>query len=147
MCDGPKRLNSPLVVTLNSLVALHPTRKAATLSLLSVLMLLSAFVPSLAHALPTTITVGAQPSGIAYDPAKGELFVANYGSNTVSVISDSTNSVVANVSVRSPVGVVYDPAKGEIFVINLFGSAVSVISDSDNSVLASVPVGSEPYGI
>ena len=91
--------------------------------------------------------MGSQPSGIAYDSVKGELFVANYDSGTVSVISDSTDSVVANVTVRSPLGVAYDPAKGEVWVVNEFGGAVSVIADSNDSVVASVPVGSGPIGI
>ena len=29
-------------------------------------------------------------------PIKGEIFVANYGANSVSVISDSDNKVVSN---------------------------------------------------
>ena len=55
------------------------------------------------------ITVGTSPSGIAYDPAKGEIYVANSGYNTVSVISDSSNSVIKTVTVgNGPTGVVYD---------------------------------------
>ena len=45
------------------------------------------------------ITVGHGPAGLAYDSGKGEIFVANYYTDTVSVISDSTNSVVATVTV------------------------------------------------
>ena len=48
-----------------------------------------------------TITVGSQPEGVAYDSGMGEVFVANYGSGTVSVISDSTNGVVATIPVGS----------------------------------------------
>ena len=39
--------------------------------------------------------MGSDPDGVAYDSAKGEIFVANGGSGTVSVISDSTNAVLA----------------------------------------------------
>jgi YVTN family beta-propeller protein len=46
-----------------------------------------------------------------------EIFVANYGSNTVSVISDTNDNVVANVTVGSnPNGIAYDSNKHEIFV-------------------------------
>jgi hypothetical protein len=38
-----------------------------------------------------TITVGASPQGVAYDSGKGEIFVANSVSNTVSVISDASS--------------------------------------------------------
>ena len=43
-----------------------------------------------AIAVTSTITVGTSPTGVAYDSAKGEVFVANTGYNTVSVISDSS---------------------------------------------------------
>jgi YVTN family beta-propeller protein len=95
-----------------------------------------------------TIPVGAAPFGAAYDSAMGEIFVANYGSNSVSVISDSTNSVVATIPVGTgPFRVAYDSAMGEIFVANYGSNSVSVISDSTNSVVATIPVGTTPYGI
>src|ERR1017187_7674257 len=102
-----------MLTTNTKTMTMRPSsRKTPALVLLSALFLLTVFLPLSAHAQPAVITVGTQPSGIAYDSAMGELFVANYGSNTVSVISDSTNTVVANVSVRSPLGVAYDPARG-----------------------------------
>ena len=38
-----------------------------------------------------TISVGSYPMGVAYDSGKGEIFVANAASNTVSVISGAPN--------------------------------------------------------
>ena len=71
------------------------------------------------------------PTGAAYDSSKGEVFVANSASDSVSVISDSTNDVVATVTVgTSPIGMEYDSSKGEIFVTNTQSDSVSVISDS-----------------
>ena len=100
-----------------------------------------------------TVTVQGGPFGLAYDSAKSEIFVTNFGGyftgggNTVSVISDATNTVVANVTVgANPVGVAYDSAKGELFVA-ISGTTVSVISDATNTVVATVTVGSQPYGI
>ena len=81
---------------------------------------------------------------LAYDPVKGEVFVANVDSNDTSVISDSSNEVVANVTVGSyPTGVAYDSAKEEIFVanVNQGNGTVSVISDTSNKVVAGVSVG------
>ncbi|MGB6462713.1 MAG: hypothetical protein WBF38_00615, partial [Nitrosotalea sp.] len=37
-----------------------------------------------------TVPVGSNPEGVAYDSGKGEIFVANVATNSVSVISDST---------------------------------------------------------
>ena len=69
-------------------------------------------------------------------------------SNTVSVISDATNSVVATVNVgSSPDGAAYDSGQGEVFVANSGSNTVSVISDSSNTVTAAVNVGSNPFGV
>ena len=100
--------------------------------------------------------MGTNPNGIAYDSAKGEIFVANWGSNTVSVISDDSDSMVATVPMGTnilgaphPIGVTYDPAKGEVDVVNSYPDtsgygSVSVISDSNNTILDSITVGGYP---
>jgi YVTN family beta-propeller protein len=104
-----------------------------------------------------TVPLGDFPSAIAYDPAKGEMFVVNDGrnqsdtsaSNTaigiVSVISDVSNSVVASVPVGPfPGGIAYDPAKEEVFVSSAGSTStpgsVAVISDATNAVVATVPL-------
>src|SRR5208283_5260230 len=74
--------------------------------------------------------VGGYPRNLAYDSGTGQILVTNGFDNTISVISDSSNSVVATVSVgTSPGDVVYDSSMGEIFVANGDGT-ISVISDS-----------------
>jgi YVTN family beta-propeller protein len=84
---------------------------------------------------------------VAYDSAKGEIFVSNAGSNTVSVISDSNNAVVATVAVGgAPDGLAYDSAKGEVFVSNHASNTVSVISDSTNTVVANITIASSGTG-
>ena len=119
-----------------------------------------------------TIPVGSEPLGIVYDSERGEVFVADFGavnvvgpvstSDTVSVISDTTDTVVANITVgNSPCCMAYDPAKNEVFVYNSGGNYsipyISVISDSNNTVIADlgsypiapnfvdVPIANEPY--
>src|SRR3989454_3383179 len=87
---------------------------------------------------------GLQPVAVAYDSGKGELFVTN--SNSVSVISDATNAVVASIPVGSG-GVAYDSGKGELFVTNPGSNCVSVISDATNAVVASIPAGAFPGGV
>src|SRR5438552_12127958 len=49
----------------------------------------------------TTIPVGPAPVFEAYDPANGNLYVGNSGSNTVSVISSATNNVITTIVVGS----------------------------------------------
>jgi YVTN family beta-propeller protein len=103
-----------------------------------------------------TIMVGTGPEGITYDSGKGEIFVANYGPpfatpeapGSVSVISDSNNSVVATIQVGvGPVGIAYDSGKNEIFVANSVDNTVSIISDQNYSVIATAPVGKGPHGV
>jgi len=104
----------------------------------------------LVHAITisATIPVGKNPQGIAYDIEMGEMFVANFDSNTVSVINASNNSVVANIEVGTqPKNIAYDSGKDEMFVTNWGSGTVSVISDRTHSVVATIPVGIHPVGI
>ena len=84
-------------------------------------------------AILTTIVVEPSAGEMAYDSAKGEVFVANY--NQISVISDTTNKVVANIS-TSATSLAYDPSKSEVFAYN--GNAISVISDATNDVVTTI---------
>lgn len=94
------------------------------------------------------ITVGSEPSSLAYDSGKGEVFVTNLASNNVSVISATTDKVVGTINVGSnPNDVVYDAAKGEVFVENSGNSNLSVISDKTNTVVSAVSAGSNPDGL
>ena len=60
--------------------------------------------------------MGQGPFGIVYDSGKGEIFVANTFDNTVSVISDISDTVVSNIAVGASQfgGEAYDSGKGEI---------------------------------
>src|SRR5271157_2687764 len=89
--------------------------------------------------LSTNVGVGHSPGELVYDSGKGEIFVANGGDNTVTVISDSNNSVVETINVGSgPCGLAYDSNTSEMFVYNSGDGTVSVISDSTNTVVANV---------
>src|SRR6266404_8957511 len=53
-----------------------------------------------------TVSVGANPQGVAVNPAGTRAYVANINSTNVSVIDTSTNTVVDTVAVGlSPIGV------------------------------------------
>ena len=119
------------------------------MALFTLLMLAAAFVP-FAHpadpSLVATVNVGGEPSGVVYDSGMGEIFVANFNSSTVSVISDSTNTVTSTISVGpEPQQLAYDSALGEVFVTE--GYIVQVISDKTNTVVANITAGMGPSGI
>ena len=104
----------------------------------------------------TSVNVGGAPYGLAYDPALGEVFVANEACGgawvgNISVINDTTARVVASVNVSgpncdelTPWNLVYDSGKGEVFAASIDSDNVTVINASDNRVVAQVPVGNTP---
>ena len=75
-----------------------------------------------------TIAVGTSPYGVAYSPSNDRIYVANYGSNNVSVINP-TNTVVAIIAVgNTPQGVAYSPSNDRIYVANSGSNNVSILS-------------------
>jgi YVTN family beta-propeller protein len=109
-----------------------------------------------------TIPVGADPHGIAATYEEdGNIaldsnlllkfpytYVANTGSNTVSVIDGKTDRVVATIPVGSqPHGIIVSNTLGKVYVTNSGSNSVSVIDGKTNEVVASIPVGSNPEGL
>jgi len=75
-------------------------------------------------------------------------YVANAGSNTVSVIDTGTNAVVATISVGSgPEGVAITPDGNYAYVTNSGSNTVSVIYTGTNAVVATISVGTGPLGV
>jgi serine/threonine protein kinase, bacterial len=75
-----------------------------------------------------TIPVGSNASGVAADQRTNTVFVANSGSNTVSVIFGRTNTVPATVSVGdTPTGVAANPKTSTVYVTNKTDGTVSVL--------------------
>ena len=100
-------------------------------------------------ALGAVLTIGL---GLAAFPAEAQPFayVANGGSDTVSVIDTATHppSVVATITVGSgPLVVAVTPDGKHAYVTNFISSNVSVIDTASNTVAATVPVGSNPVGV
>ena len=103
----------------------------------------------------TTIASGLnEPFAIAVSgagPEAGDVFVANAGSNTVSVINPATNTVVATVNVgTAPEGIAVSgtgPEAGDVFVANAGSNTVSVINPATNTIVDTVSVGTAPARI
>ena len=75
-------------------------------------------------------------------------YVTNYSGNTVSVISTTTNALVATVPVGvNPRAVAVNQAGTRAYVTNEGGSNVSVIDTATNTVAATVSVGSFPGSV
>lgn len=110
-----------------------------------------------------TVSVGTFPVGVAITPDGTTAYVANAGSNTVSVIKTSidtstdtltaTATTISDPSFDSPVGVVMAPDGTRAYVMNYTPSppalsgtpgTVSVIATATDTVSASITVGSNP---
>jgi YVTN family beta-propeller protein/VCBS repeat-containing protein len=100
--------------------------------------------------LVTPIPVGSLPEGVAVNPVTNLVYVANLGSNTVSVIDGETSKIAAKpipVGTR-PWGVAVNPATNRVYVTNLGSNTVTVIDAATNAVVGSaIPVGRDPEGI
>ena len=91
--------------------------------------------------------MGSGPDGVAVDPASHTAYVANGGTNTVSVIDETTGAVTATITVgANPSAVAVDPTSHTAYVANLAGT-VSVIDEAAGAVTATVPVGADPSGV
>jgi YVTN family beta-propeller protein len=100
-----------------------------------------------AHGNNFTIPVGITPVGIAYNSYNDDIYVANRGSHTVSVINGATDRVIAIILVGSgPYAVDYDADNKYIYVTNMDADTVSVINAS-NAVNNTIPVGNVPLSI
>jgi YVTN family beta-propeller protein len=85
---------------------------------------------------------------VAITPDGAFAYVANPGSDDVSVIATSTNTVVATVTVgQGPFGVAITPDGAFAYVTNGFSDNVSVIATSTNTVVATVTVELFPRGV
>src|SRR5207248_5953943 len=94
-----------------------------------------------------TVAVGSQPRAIAVTPNGLYAYVANFGSNSVTVIDLTTNSVVtvpdgSAISVgTNPQGAVVTPDGSRVYVSNRGDNNVIVIDTATNTVVPSMTVG------
>ena len=96
-----------------------------------------------------TITVGDQPSWVAFAPDGTTAYVANYDDDTVSVIDTATNATKVGFSAGitvgdGPTGVAFSPDGTTAYVANWFDDTVSVINTTTNTVTSTITVGDGP---
>lgn len=106
----------------------------------------SSIVPSLPgnSQILATIPVGTHPATELYDPADGNVYVANEDSSTVTVLHGV--SIVGTVPVGSiPFAMALNSSNGRVYVVNYASNNVSVISGA--AVIGTVRVGTSPYAI
>ena len=95
-----------------------------------------------------TITVGELPSGMARDALTGDLYVANSGDGTVSVIDPEAFLVVDTIDVGgTPRNVAADPDGGMVYVTDFAGDRVIMIDTDTNAVVDTIDVGDGAEGV
>jgi uncharacterized repeat protein (TIGR01451 family) len=102
------------------------------------------------HDFITSIPVGSAPYGAAVSPDGLYLYVANRGSDTLSLIDTSTNAVSGTITLASgdfPTEVVVSPNGQRIYVSNGLANTVSVLSTVSNAFIDVIDVGLAPQGI
>jgi YVTN family beta-propeller protein len=104
------------------------------------------FKDAFAHSITIPVR-GLAPFGIAYNPVNNNMYVTNYLSSTVSVISSSSDSVIASILVgRNPTSIVYAPPNNKLYVTNAGSADVYVINGATNKVIKNIPVDDSPVG-
>ncbi len=102
-------------------------------------------------AVVTTLSLepdGSQPVALAVNSSTSRIYVANAGSDNVSVIDGASNTVIATIPVGStPRGIAVDARANRVYVANSGSSEVAVIDGESNEVIAALPVGKQPWGL
>src|SRR5260370_973598 len=95
-----------------------------------------------------TVGVGAQPNAVSVNPVTNKIYVANGGSNSVTVIDGSTNATTP-VSVGSaPDAVAVNPVTNKIYVANFTSNNVTVIDGaSNNPTTVTDPNAAGPFAV
>jgi len=101
------------------------------------------------------LSVGREPDGVAINSITNRLYVANSGSDSVSVFDyfltsngglNITQIAVIKVG-NKPTGLAFDENTNILYVTNSDSNAVSVIDGSTNAIVANVAVGINPTDI
>lgn len=92
--------------------------------------------PGTIGSLVSVINVGPYPTAIGYSSVSHDIYVPSATSNTVTVVSDSTNTVVKTIGVGTyPSGITtWSRDEGHLFLSNLGSANVTVLNTTTNTV-------------
>lgn len=92
-----------------------------------------------------TIKVGRQPTGLAVNPRRNEVYAVNTGSDSVSVINAETNTVTRTIGVHhSPYFLSVAPDGKRAYVANAGSNTVSVLDLEQQRELGTAATGEGP---
>jgi YVTN family beta-propeller protein len=102
------------------------------------------------HKIVATVRVGVSPAQMAVSPDRKSVYIANTGSNTVSVLNTDNNSIARTIALppRSrPVDLAVSPNGRYLYIAGGGSNRVSVLDTRAKHVVASVRVGTQPLSI
>jgi YVTN family beta-propeller protein len=115
---------------------------------------ISVYIALLPTSTVSTVTLPATGPDAALRPVAGatssanNIYIANFDSHNVSVISGSVLAVTTTIPLPAgdthPVMIAGNTANNKIFVVNQGSGNVTEISAIDNTVIKDIPVGSQP---
>ena len=97
----------------------------------------------LAQTVTATVGAGTNPFAAAVNTVTNKTYVANYGSNNVTMIDGATNNTTTIAAGTNPSGVAVNTVTNKIYVSNLNSNNITVIDGSTNTT-ATVTVGTNP---
>lgn len=89
----------------------------------------------------TRIPVGVAPVAVAVNPVTNKVYVANSGSNTISIINANTGSNTTLAVAAQPAWVAVNPETNRIYASTLTGANTAVINGSTDTVSATLATG------
>lgn len=93
-----------------------------------------------------TISAGLDPFAVDVDPALNKAYVANYGSNDVTVIDGLTNTATTIPAGTNPYAVAVDPITNKAFVANQGSNTITAI-DGRSGATTTISVGNAPAAV
>ena len=102
------------------------------------------------HKVVATVRVGVSPAQMAVSPDRKSVYIANTGSNTVSVLNTDNDTIARTIALppRSrPVDVAANPNGRYLYTADGGSNRVSVLDTRAKRVVASVRVGTQPLSV
>jgi YVTN family beta-propeller protein len=102
------------------------------------------------HKVVATVRVGVSPAQMAVSPDRKSVYIANTGSNTVSVLNTDNDTIARTIALpprSKPIDVAANPNGRYLYTADGGSNRVSVIDTRAKRVVASVRVGTQPLSV
>src|SRR5262249_10508869 len=94
------------------------------------------------------VGMGEFPCAIGLDLSSGEIFVANYGGNSVTIIDRVSGSAIDTVKVDpQPQALAIDSIDHKVYVASTHAGTTTILDGAHNKVLATVKTGKFPFAV